>query len=93
MHDAAIAVDFYKAFDIESDVTAKITFHNVGTFYLVTELSDIVFSQIFRAGIRIDSCLSKDVLRAFVTDPVNIRKSCFNSLIVGKVNTGNTSHT
>ena len=57
MTDTAVAVNFYKTLDVESNVTAKVTFYNVVVLDLVTELSNLIFSEVLSAGVGIDAGL------------------------------------
>ena len=64
MSGTAVAVDFNQTLNVEGNLTAEFTFYLVICFDFLTKLRDFIFSQIFSACVRIDTCLSKNVLCA-----------------------------
>ena len=92
MTDSTVAVDLNHSLDVECNITTEVTLNYIGCFDNVTELCYVALGQVFCADIRIDSCLSKNVLCALKSDTVNISESYLNSLIVRNINTGYTSH-
>ena len=91
MSDTAIAIDFNKALDIESNLTAKITFYAIVCFDFVTKSRDLSLGKILCASVRINTCLCEDVLRALETDTVNVCQRDFYTLVVWNINTSYTS--
>jgi hypothetical protein len=90
--DSTVAVDFYHSLDVECNITAKVTFHGVIVFNYVTELCNLLFSQILCTGIRIDTCLFKDIICALASNTVNVGKGDLNALGIWNINTSYTSH-
>jgi hypothetical protein len=90
--DTAVAVNFYKTLDVESNVTAKVTFYYVVVLDLVTELSNLIFSEVLSTGVGIDAGLCKDVICTLAADTVDVGKSNLNTLGIRNINTSYTSH-
>ena len=89
MSDSAVAVDLDHALDVESDVTAEVTFNVVVLFDLFSELRGLFLGEILRSLIGIDPGNLQNVLRALESDTVNVGESDLNSLVVWNINTGN----
>ena len=90
MSDTAVAVDLDKSRDVEGYVTAKVTFYCVGGLDLVTKLCNLSLCKVFRAGIRIDTCLCENVICALAANTVDVGKGDLNALVVGYINTSYT---
>ena len=92
MTNASVAAYFNKSLDIESNISSQVALNHKVVVNVVTELSNIVFAEVLDSCIRVYTCVCENNIRRFTTDTVDISESDFNSLILGKVNTGNTCH-
>jgi hypothetical protein len=92
MTGSAVATDFNKTLNIESDCTAAVTFNLKVLIDVITQFGNIVLCKIFAAGVGVDTCCCEDLFRCGKTDTEDICESNFDSLIVGKVYTGYTCH-
>ena len=91
MTNAAVAANFHHALDVQSGLTTEIAFHYVA-FQALTQLGFIILSQVFHAGIGVDSGLFQNFGCAGSADAINIGKSDFNTLILRQVNAGESCH-
>lgn len=92
MTNASVAADFNKSLNVESNVSSKVALNHEVVVDIVTELSNIVFAEVLDSDIRVYTCVCENFIRRFTAYSVDISESDFNSLILGKVNTGNTCH-
>ena len=82
MANAAIATNFYKSFDIECNISAKITFNSYILFNIITNFGNLILRQISAASVRIDSRSFDNLSSGCSADTENIGKADFYSLIV-----------
>ena len=74
---AAVALDFNKTLDIKSDFSSEITLYSLSSVNYVTDLSNLIISQIPYSCIRINPCLCKDPVRACTANTIYISKTDF----------------
>ncbi len=79
---ASVAADLSKTLDIHSGLTAKITFYRVVFSDFLAELLDFIIGEIAAAGVRIDTCLCKDLICGFAADSINVGEADFDTLTV-----------
>ena len=92
MADSAVAVGFDETLNVHANFATEFTFYSVVVFNLVTELCDIVLSEILCSGIMIDAGLCEDVTCALGTDTVDIGQSDLDTFGIRNIDTGYTSH-
>ena len=92
MADTTVAVRLNKALNVHRNFAAEFAFYGVVVFDLVTELRNIILSQILCAGVRIATGLSQDILGALRTDSINVGQRDLDAFGIRNINTGYTSH-
>ena len=90
--DATVAVRLNKALNVHRNFAAEFAFYGVVVFDLVTELRNIILSQILCAGVRIDTGFSQDIFGALRTDSLNVGQRDLDAFGIRNINTGYTSH-
>ena len=87
MADAAIAIDGLEAFQVCLKLPAQITLDGeLAGSDGVDELVELLRGQVLRPGIGVDVGLIEDLFGGAGTDPVDVRKGGFDSLIPGDFN-------
>lgn len=92
MTDTTVAVNLYHALDVECNITAEVTLYLVVCFDFLTELCDLLLGECLSAGVRIDACLCKYLIRSAATYTVDIGKGDLNALSVRNIYACNTCH-
>ncbi len=92
MTNAAIATDFHQSLDIETDFSFEVAFDVQMLFDVITNETDLIFTQILDANIGIDAGLFQNLLRSCKADTIDVGKSVFNSLVARKIHAGDSCH-
>ena len=92
MTNAAIAADLHHALDVQGDIAAQIAFHLQVVLDVLTDLVDVLLSQVLHAGVRVDAGSSENLLRGLHADAEDVRQSDFDPLLTRQVNARNTCH-
>src|SRR5258708_146449 len=91
--DPAIGLNFDQAADVHLDLLAEIAFHAAFFFDFLAKMVDFIFSQVANLFLVIDARLFRELLRAFLPDPIDRGQPDPKALLRRKIYTCDTSPT
>ena len=91
MADAAIASDFHKALDVESDFAAEVAF---GAIFrdLGTKSGQLLIGEVFGADVNADAGIGADFFGGRGPNAIDVGKGDDDALLVRDINPSNTCH-
>ena len=92
MAQAAVRTDLGQVLDVQSHLAAKVAFHDELFVDALTDTRFFLVGKVAHAGVRVDSGLFENSLRARSADTENVGQTDLDSLVSGQVNAGNSCH-
>ena len=89
---AAVRTDLGQVLDVQSHLAAKVAFHDELFVDALTDTRFFLVGKVAHAGVRVDSGLFENSLRARSADTENVGQTDLDSLVSGQVNAGNSCH-
>src|SRR5713226_4189811 len=91
--DPAVSLNFDQPADVHLNLLAEIAFHAAFFFDFLAKMIDFIFRQVANLLRVIDIRLSRELLRAFLPDPIDRGQPDPKALLRRKINTCDTCHT
>ncbi len=80
MTNASVASNFNQSFDVECNVTTKVTLNNKILINVISQLCNVILIHVFYSDIRINTCGCQDVVCGLSSNTVDIGQSNFDPL-------------
>ena len=60
MTDSSVAANFHKSFNVETDISLKVTFDAKILFNIITDKADVTLSEVLNSCVGVDACFLQD---------------------------------
>ena len=83
MSESSVISQIHQTLDVQVDFPTQITFHLIYTLNRTTQTSNLVITQFRCLGVSVNTCGSKDLVRRWTADSIDVRQRNLNAFSSG----------